>query len=209
MYQIYWIKYQKHQNPFKEGYIGISNNVKSRFRYHSNKKCSDNPILFRAIQKGAEIVVLETVKTKEQALLREIVYRPHSKIGWNIIPGGVSPPSQKGRSYPSHMKNKKHLDSTKKLMSEQRKGTKWWTNGEKNIRSRECPQGFKLGRTVNYEYKLSEEGKKNIGRSGMSINTPHGLFQSISSACKQLNVKRNFINHRIKSNKFKDWFKTS
>lgn len=205
MYQIYWIKYLNQTNPYSEGYIGISNNVKSRLRYHSSIKSSDNLILFRAIKKGADLVILETVDTKEEALLREINYRPSARIGWNIIPGGISPPSQKGRLYPGKRKDKKHLDSTKKLMSEQRKGTKWWTNGDKNIRSHNTPDGFVEGRTVKYKYNLTEAGKKNIGKSGIEISTPYGNFPSIASASKHLNIKSDVISYRLKKEKYNEW----
>lgn len=205
MYQIYWIKYPNQNNPYTEGYIGISNNVKSRFKYHSSKKRSDNPILFGAIQKGADLVILETVETKEEALTREIQYRPTARIGWNIIPGGISPPSQKGRSYPSPMNNKKHLESTKKLMSEQRKGKKWWTDGNKNIRAHICPDGFKEGRTVNYNYNLTEKGKKNLGRAGKNITTPHGKFKTIREASNKLKLTEDQITYRLKSKKYFDW----
>ena len=40
------------------------------------------------------------------------------------------------------------LDSpeTKRKISAGTKGTKWWNNGIKCVRARECPEGFKRGR---------------------------------------------------------------
>lgn len=205
MYYIYWIKYKNHTDPYSEGYIGISNNIKSRFRYHSNKNCSDNPILLSAIQKGAEITLLETVQTKEEALNKEIVYRPSPRIGWNIISGGVSPPNQKGRSFIGGMKNKKHTKETKKLMSQQRLGMKWWTNGNKNTKTFECPEGFTLGRTIKYDYNLSDKGREKIGKAGKAITTPFGNFDTIRNASKNLKMTEDQIAYRVKSKKYNEW----
>jgi len=205
MYNVYWIKYKNHTDPYKEGYIGISNDVKSRFRYHSGEKSSDNPILFKAIMKGAELTLLEQVGSKEEALELEKKFRPLPNIGWNIIAGGISPPSQKGKKF-KRLKTKKHSEDTKLLMSQQRQGTKWWNNGEKNLRSDVQPEGYVLGRLVKYDYKLSEQGKLNLGKSGKKISTPYGIFNTIREAANVLNLTEDKIYYKLKKEKFTDWF---
>ena len=41
---------------------------------------------------------------------------------------------------------KKHSKETKNKMGEARKGMRWYNNGEVNTMSKECPEGFVLGR---------------------------------------------------------------
>jgi hypothetical protein len=41
---------------------------------------------------------------------------------------------------------KHHSEKSKQIMSENMKGQKWWNNGQKCVRSREQPEGFKPGR---------------------------------------------------------------
>lgn len=147
---LYWIHYDQHSDPFSEGYIGISSQPNTRFRYHSNKNTSDNSILFRAICKGAKQTILCEYNTPEEALQAEIKYRPTEKIGWNIIPGGISPPSRKGsknKKLSEYNATKIVSQETKLKMSAQGKGRRWYTDGQVNTKAFDCPPGFKLGRT--------------------------------------------------------------
>lgn len=148
---LYWIHYPEHTDPFTEGYVGISCKPKVRFNYHSNENCSDNSILFRAICKGAKQTILAEFTTNEEALQEEIRYRPSEKIGWNIIAGGISPPSRRGSSNPKlseYNATKVVSESTKAKMSARGKGRKWYTNGVSSTKAFECPDGYYLGRTT-------------------------------------------------------------
>lgn len=58
-----------------------------------------------------------------------------------------------GNSY--HL-GKKHSEDTKKKLSENQKSNRWWNNGEKEIHTKTCPEGFVAGRIT----KPSEEFKK-------------------------------------------------
>ena len=46
------------------------------------------------------------------------------------------------------MKGKKHSAESKKRMSESHKGRRWFNNGEKCVRAKECPPGFIPGRLI-------------------------------------------------------------
>jgi len=91
---VYWIRYEKHTNPYKEGYIGVSSEPTRRLEEHSNfTKC--NPKLKNALNKGASMVILKKCKDEKEALRLEEHYRPEDMIGWNIVKGGGKPPSKK------------------------------------------------------------------------------------------------------------------
>lgn len=160
---LYWVHYSTHNDPFREGYVGITNNPTARINYHKSLKCSDNPILYRALLKGAKLSILSCFLTRESALLAESAYRPNKCIGWNIIPGGGAPPSQLGRSNPntriSNMTRGCSLE-TRQKMSQTRKALKWFTNGITDTRSKECPVGFYPGRSKKPPSPPSRKGKK-------------------------------------------------
>jgi predicted GIY-YIG superfamily endonuclease len=90
---LYWIHYPESNDPLTEGYIGVSKAPETRYKYHSHPKRNNNQHLFRAMQKGCELTILEEFDVAEEAYSREEHYRPTEHIGFNIIPGG----SEKGR----------------------------------------------------------------------------------------------------------------
>lgn len=208
MYYVYWIKYFNHSDPYKDGYVGITNNPKKRFKYHSNIKSSDNPILLNAIKKGAEIYEIHTVCSKEEALKLEEMYRPHESIGWNIIKGGSAPPSQKGKKFGSHhgFKGGHHTNEHKQKMSMFFKQQKWYNDGTINKRSISCPEGFVEGRLVYKSPNLSTEGRKKIGRAGKAISTPFGTFNTIRAASITLDIKENKVSYYVHNSKYCDWY---
>lgn len=158
---LYWIHYPEHSDPMTEGYIGITKDLKRRFKAHS---ISDNKKVRYGIKKGAKMSVIGQFNTKENALTEEQRLRPSEQIGWNIVPGGGAPPAnpwnkgRKGRQ-PNHntsglskghgwnrgtkgvMKawNKgltgaqKHSEETKQKMSESHKGIVFTDEHRKNI----------------------------------------------------------------------------
>ena len=62
--------------------------------------------------------------------LKKEYYKTHTI--WNK--GGKSP-----------MEGKTHSEETKRKMSESQKGMHWFTDGEKNVKAFECPDGFHPG----------------------------------------------------------------
>ena len=97
MYSIYWIKYDYHIDPYKEGYIGISKNPLKRFKEHKNSK--DNNKVKGAINNGADIKIIFNNLSLNEALEIEKSYRPEELIGWNFCEGGQLPPLKKGQKY--------------------------------------------------------------------------------------------------------------
>jgi predicted GIY-YIG superfamily endonuclease len=123
-YVIYWIHNESETDIKKDGYVGITNNLKRRIREHQNKK----KYLFENRQ-----VEIFLCGTKEYCKEIEYKLRPKKYIGLNISAGGGMPPNATGikRSEKTKLlmsqnnvgfKGRKHSDETKRKMSESRKG---------------------------------------------------------------------------------------
>jgi group I intron endonuclease len=128
---VYWIHSKEHNNPFKEGYVGVSKNVQRRIQEHKSKK--ENPILENVFKKYENILVDILFEGDYQHCFEiEKEYRPVENIGWNINCGGSKPPDITGikRSEQTKklisennvgFKGRKHSEETKKRMSESRR----------------------------------------------------------------------------------------
>ena len=204
---LYWIRYDHHTDPYTEGYIGVSSQPEYRLKQHTAGHQNENPKLCQAIAKGAEMEILDTFESREDVLVEEKRYRPTEMIGWNIIPGGAQPPSQKGKVFgPGHgMTGHKHTDEWKRWQSARVKELKWYNNGTENVRAKECPDGFVEGRMPYKSYNLSEEGKRNLGKAGRKVITPDGMFDTIRQAAEEHNMSWNAIKNRCEKDKYKDW----
>ena len=95
-YIVYWLKKPKHSNVLEEGYVGITSNLTDRLWQHRNR--GNNPMVRNLLaQKSSEVKILKQNLTLTDALAIERSLRPYENIGYNIIPGGSMPPSQKGK----------------------------------------------------------------------------------------------------------------
>lgn len=122
MYYVYWYKLKEHIDPYKEGYIGITNNLERREkehlrRYKNPTSEQNHPIFFRAIKKytwnNIEKIVLYKAETRKAILEKEKEYRPLKNIGWNCTVGGGYCPDWTG---------KHHTEETKKKIAKAHKG---------------------------------------------------------------------------------------
>ena len=97
---VYWIHHPEHTDMFTQGYIGITNDTKTRWNDH-NKRPS-NLHIERAIKKyGWDSMVKEVVLIANRAycLAIELKLRPKNNIGWNVVLGGGNPPSSLGKTF--------------------------------------------------------------------------------------------------------------
>ena len=78
-----------------EGYVGITENPKQRFRDHTSKKSRSGTHLVNAIKRYSDIEyeVVESFSDLQTCLDKERSLRPEEGIGWNMAPGGGQPPS--------------------------------------------------------------------------------------------------------------------
>jgi beta-glucosidase/6-phospho-beta-glucosidase/beta-galactosidase len=111
---VYWIRLKHHNDPYKDGYVGVSKNVHRRMCEHKSKK--ENPILENVFNKHKNVIVdILFEGDYENCFGVEKEYRPHKEIGWNINEGGIKPPDATGI---------KRSEKTKKLISENNVGFK-------------------------------------------------------------------------------------
>lgn len=87
-YTVYWYKRPIQTNPYTEGYIGITNNMKRRDLEHRRNKTISHFTNALKLYNDISYQILHTNITKEEALELEYSYRPDTNIGWNSAIGG-------------------------------------------------------------------------------------------------------------------------
>lgn len=92
-YYLYWIHRSCHINISTEGYIGITNDYKSRFRVHRyNAKLKNSYHIHHALNRYSDIIFdIICIGTMNDILHLEFELRPKINIGWNILKGGKKP----------------------------------------------------------------------------------------------------------------------
>jgi len=98
---VYWIHHPEHTDMFTQGYIGVSNNVHSRWLDH--KRGATNAHFKSAIQKyGWDTLIKKEILIAEEEYCLEIEKKLRSaeNTGWNITIGGGKPPVLYGNKYP-------------------------------------------------------------------------------------------------------------
>lgn len=150
-YTLYWIRREHHNDPTREGYIGITScGLSQRLSEHKYT----NSIVSKALRKYSDIIVtpLHEGLTKDEAASLEHSLRPVERIGWNICKGGGIPPSRTGRkasvetrakqsqSHKGKVKSKEHLQK----ISEALKGKPPGNAGTRR-KVVECPHCGKSG----------------------------------------------------------------
>ena len=107
----------KHDDPYSEGYVGISqNSLDERKRSHyktANSNARRNNHFHNALIKYGDDVVwglLHDDLTKEDALYLEDDYRPDINVGWNTDKGGVEAVSPEW--YADEANKEKHRQAT-------------------------------------------------------------------------------------------------
>jgi len=147
---VYWIHLKEHDDPYKQGYVGVSKNVVKRLEQHKSKK--QNPLLTNIFKKHNDVEV-DILFIGDTSFCFEVEhqYRPGKEIGWNINEGGISPPNAKGL---------KRSESTKKLISENNVGFRGKTHSDETKRK------MSESRKKNGGTPHSEETKKKLSEIG-------------------------------------------
>lgn len=117
MYYLYHICRAADVGNLKVGYIGISKDVKKRWKGHRSKT---NAHLQRAL-KAYDDIVWNVISegSKEEILRMEVWLRPDKDIGWNIAAGGGLPPNLKGHKWSEETQAKRttSLKGRKQVMT--------------------------------------------------------------------------------------------
>ena len=74
-------------------------------------------------------------------------------------------------------KNRVYTDAEKERCRQNMLGKKWWTDGINNIQSRECPEGFRPGRVINFNFN-------NKGSTGFHWYT-NGIVNVSAKECPE------------------------
>ena len=96
---VYWIKNDSCKNPCTDGYVGVTDYPKIRFRVHQSTKRFPSDSVFH--------ILLED--TRNKCLEREKELRPIQEIGWNKAPGGGGNHSKMKPSYFGELKRQEKL----------------------------------------------------------------------------------------------------
>lgn len=97
---VYWYHLAAHNDPYSEGYVGVTCQPTIRHICHLNGRRGGSKVLYQAFRKYGEDQVIKTIlhrTTKIEAYALEQKYRPTDRIGWNITAGGGLPPDTTGR----------------------------------------------------------------------------------------------------------------
>ena len=114
---VYWARLEKHDDPYSEGYVGISQNaLEERKRSHyktakSNKR--RNVHFHNALLKYGDDVIWETLHenlSEDDAFDLEGGYRPDINVGWNTDKGGIKAVSPEW--YADETNKEKHRKAT-------------------------------------------------------------------------------------------------
>lgn len=201
MYYIYWIHTANHQNPYEEGYIGLSNQPEKRFKAHTTDtaKVGSKRVSEYVEEHGTNSLIhtlLHSVTTLIEAQQLEQSYRPNSNIGWNMRKGGGITPDCSGREHTQETKDKISKTNlktkSKRVYTSKFKGvTGRWTKEQKARIG-----AFHKGRPITEKHKRAiaekNSGKDNPKSVSIRIldtvtNTEY-TFESLRQAAIELNI---------------------
>ena len=90
-YCVYWYHLETHLDPYKEGYIGVTKDIKRRhldhFKPHKRKLRFHKAIELYG-KANIKRSILKDGLNKQEAYDLEYQYRPTARIGWNLAIGG-------------------------------------------------------------------------------------------------------------------------
>jgi len=134
---VYWVHLDSHTDMFSEGYIGVSQDLKSRFKNHVRQPTNQH--MANVIKKYGWDKLVKTqilIADKEYCLDIERKLRPNDFIGWNATAGGGFPPKpQKGMG-----KGRKLSQETKDKLSKAGKGRQFSMESKEKIRQKALAQ---------------------------------------------------------------------
>jgi len=167
---VYWLKYLEHNDPYSQGYIGISTNFNSRKWAHENGKSGNH--IYNRINNGAAFEIMHECDTVEEAVFLEERYRPDENIGWNLARGGGLPPSQKGKSYPKQkLKGDNRTEAQKRAHKIQAEKIRGRPSPRKGSTMKQSSKEM-MGKSIiinGIRYGTYSDAAKSIGKSVSTI----------------------------------------
>lgn len=114
---VYWVRHKDHTDICSQGYVGVSNNSRRRFKEY--RKFLGNTHLNNAIKKyGIDNILMSELLVADNGycLQMERALRPSDGIGWNLTAGGGYPPRNNAKPLLGKTpwnKGKKHTEEHK------------------------------------------------------------------------------------------------
>lgn len=176
---VYWLHLPEYTDLASQGYVGKSVNTAVRWKAHRKSKA------FPAAY--VETILFEG--TEQECLRREHELRPRAGIGWNRIPGGGQPPSQKGKKQGSRVFSDEH----RRNLSVAHLGHTPWNKGvsyplsEKQWTAMRNPE---VRRRISIA-KLTQPSCKRVEINGVK-------FDSINAAARSLGIPKTTLRKRLK-----------
>ena len=116
-YIVYWARLAKHDDPYSEGYIGISRNTlaqRKRSHYKAAKRNKEtNNHFHNALKRYGKTVIWEVIHdnlAEDDAFTLEGDYRPQIELGWNTDKGGIKAVSPEW--YADEANKQRHSEAT-------------------------------------------------------------------------------------------------
>ena len=212
MYSVYWIHLEQHTDPLTEGYIGVSNQPKARFRAHTTDNTSSGSSV---VKQMVELYGLTAIKHTilfqdsnfEVAQAKEFEYRPTPNIGWNLAKGGGVSPSNIGRKH-----SKETVDKITNGVRQTRNNRNYVSpfKGVTNRHSDETRAkigSYHKGKTISAEHiaamRLKLSGEHNSkAKSVVVVDTLDNCeytFKCIRTAATELNIGYSAIRSALRS----------
>lgn len=221
MYYLYWIHDTQFTDPLTEGYIGISNQPKARFKAHTTNTAS---VGSSKVREHVDINGINSVKHSilsqhtdlESARKVEKAYRPKPNIGWNIAVGGGVTPDCTGRILDEETKAKIRKKNIKT------KATRTYTNKYKGTTGRYTDAqrkhigSFHIGQTISKEHRQAISDKNSRGNhpSARAVTIKDTLdnsvheFDNLKTAAETLGIKYPTLKSAVRKNQelvYKRW----
>lgn len=196
IYQLYWIHKSDHTDPYSQGYIGVTKRgLDQRFAEHKRHKSLDE---------SYGIVELCSSTDKDYISKLEYKYRPTHNVGMNRNVGGLDntfyadmPKDAEWRKKISISNSKPKTGSAKEAcISNSKLGNAAWKGQHHTAEHKEYMSKLM---SAYWKGKPMPHLKKKVYGDGV-------VYNSLTEAAETLNVSRQTIHYRIKSDKF-NWRK--
>lgn len=153
---IYWIRHKNHTDLSREGYIGVTKNLKERLRHHFKNATGgyhSDKILSKAIVKyGKENIEASLIVISNESYCYDLEkkLRPKGFIGWNMREGGYHTPNPfpKGSKVPQEIIDKTQATlKAKRIDGQCGRDRAVLVNGQKFNRITDAREAFGISKT--------------------------------------------------------------
>ncbi len=155
---VYWYHLEEHTDPFTQGYIGVTYDLRTRHLARINGYDKGCKTLIKAFKKYGDKIQRTVLHTthKQCAYMLEEAYRPAKAIGWNIAIGGGLPPDTTGR------KDSKEVCLKRAESVRKAKAGKYYPNPYKGVTGRYTPDQLEVIGKAHKGKSISEAHKQAI-----------------------------------------------